>query len=164
MEALLCPSCGKANSEFDSRCTSCGASLPTSSSAVAVAGRPPPASAPAVPPLLAEEPFATRQISHYRLLRPLGRGGMGVVYLAEDLELGREVALKFLHHWRAVRPADEVRFRREAQAAAALDHPNIGTIYEVGEHEGMRFLAMAFYDGTTLAQLLDAQPDRRLPV
>jgi serine/threonine-protein kinase len=164
MKALLCPSCGKANSEFDSRCTSCGASLPTSSSAVAVAGRPPPASAPAVPPLLAEEPFATRQISHYRLLRPLGRGGMGVVYLAEDLELGREVALKFLHHWRAVRPADEVRFRREAQAAAALDHPNIGTIYEVGEHEGMRFLAMAFYDGTTLAQLLDAQPDRRLPI
>ena len=165
MEALLCPSCGTANSEFDSRCAACGASLPTSSGAVAVGGRPPPGSAPAGPVIPAqEEPFATRQISHYRLLRPLGRGGMGVVYLAEDVELGREVAIKLLHHWRAVRPADEVRFRREAQAAAALDHPNIGTIYEVGEHEGLRFLAMAFYDGATLAQLLDGQPDRRLPI
>ncbi|HEX4964435.1 MAG TPA: protein kinase [Thermoanaerobaculia bacterium] len=161
MEALLCPSCGTANSEFDSRCVSCGAALPISSRTTAFDGLPPPPAAP-VPP--AEEPFANRQISHYRLLRPLGRGGMGVVYLAKDVELGREVAIKFLHHWRTVRPADEVRFRREAQAAAALDHPNIGTIYEVGEHEGLRFLAMAFYDGTTLAQLLDAQPHRRLPV
>jgi serine/threonine-protein kinase len=157
MEELLCASCGKANSEFDSRCAACGAALPISASAT-VLDSPPPRAAPA------EEPFAGRQISHYRLLRPLGRGGMGVVYLAEDVELGREVAIKFLHHWRAVRPADEVRFRREAQAAAALDHPNIGTVYEVGEHEGERFLAMAFYKGTTLAQLLAGQPDRRLPV
>ncbi|HEV7505634.1 MAG TPA: protein kinase [Thermoanaerobaculia bacterium] len=168
MEALLCPSCGKANSEFDSRCASCGAALPdatstASSSATMLYEPQPPGSAPAVPALPAGEPFAIRQISHYRLLRPLGRGGMGVVYLAQDVELGREVAIKFLHQWRAARPADEVRFRREAQAAAALDHPNIGTIYEIGEHEGMRFLAMAFYDGTTLAQLLDAQSDRRLP-
>ena len=157
MEELLCSSCGKANSEFDSRCAACGAALPISASATLLDG-PPPRAAPA------EEPFAGRQISHYRLLRPLGRGGMGVVYLAEDVELGREVAIKFLHHWRAVRPADEVRFRREAQAAAALDHPNIGTVYEVGEHEGERFLAMAFYKGTTLAQLLAGQPDRRLSV
>jgi serine/threonine-protein kinase len=147
MVALLCSSCGRANSEFDSSCVACGAALPDSATAT-----------------VAEEPFAGRQISHYRLLRPLGRGGMGVVYLAVDVELGREVAIKFLHHWRAVRPADEVRFRREAQAAAALDHPNIGTVYEVGEHEGVRFLAMAFYKGTTLAQLLAGQPDRRLPV
>jgi tetratricopeptide (TPR) repeat protein/predicted Ser/Thr protein kinase len=157
MEELLCASCGRANSEFDSRCLACGAELPISASAT-VLDSPPPRAAPA------EEPFAGRQISHYRLLRPLGRGGMGVVYLAEDVELGREVAIKFLHHWRAVRPADEVRFRREAQAAAALDHPNIGTVYEVGEHEGERFLAMAFYKGTTLAQLLAGQPDRRLSV
>ena len=147
MEKFLCASCGRANSEFDSRCLACGAVLPDSATAT-----------------VAEEPVAGRQISHYRLLRPLGRGGMGVVYLAEDVELGREVAIKFLHHWRAARPADEVRFRREAQAAAALDHPNIGTVYEVGEHEGERFLAMAFYKGTTLAQLLAAAPDRRLPV
>jgi serine/threonine-protein kinase len=156
MEKLLCASCGRANSEFDSRCLACGAALPISAGATVLDSLPPRA-APA------GEPFAGRQISHYRLLRPLGRGGMGVVYLAEDVELGREVAIKFLHHWRAARPADEVRFRREAQAAAALDHPNIGTVYEVGEHEGERFLAMAFYKGTTLAQLLAGQPDRRLP-
>ncbi len=164
MEKLLCASCGRANSEFDSRCAACGAALPLSASAgvgsdsATMLDSPPPGAAPA------GEPFAGRQISHYRVLRPLGRGGMGVVYLAEDVELGREVAIKFLHHWRAARPADEVRFRREAQAAAALDHPNIGTVYEVGEHEGVRFLAMAFYQGTTLAQLLAGQPDRRLPV
>jgi serine/threonine-protein kinase len=147
MEALLCPSCGAANSEFDSFCAACGADLPAVTSTTAF-----------------DAPFEPRQISHYRLIRPLGRGGMGVVYLALDVELGREVAIKFLHPWRAARPADEARFRREAQASAALDHPNIGTLYEVGEHEGQRFLAMAFYDGTTLGQLLAAQPDRRLPV
>jgi eukaryotic-like serine/threonine-protein kinase len=147
MEALLCPSCGAATSEFDSFCASCGADLPAVTSTAAF-----------------DAPFEPRQISHYRLIRPLGRGGMGVVYLALDVELGREVAIKFLHQWRAARPADEARFRREAQATAALDHPNIGTIYEVGEHAGQRFLAMAFYDGTTLGQLLAAQPDRRLPV
>jgi tetratricopeptide (TPR) repeat protein len=162
MAALLCSSCGRANSEFDSRCLACGAALPISASgdsadATLLDGLPPSA-APA------DERLAGRQISHYRLLRPLGRGGMGVVYLAQDVELGREVAIKFLHHGRAVRPADEARFRREARAAASLDHPNIGTVYEVGEHEGVRFLAMAFYKGTTLAQLLAGQPDRRLTV
>lgn len=163
MEELLCSSCGRANSEFDSRCLACGAALPISASATWLDGLPAGAATAGLS-RSAEEPFASRQISHYRLLRPLGRGGMGVVYLAMDVELGREVAIKFLHHGRAVRPADEVRFRREAQAAAALDHPNIGTVYEVGEHEGVRFLAMAFYKGTTLAQLLDGQPDRRLSV
>ncbi|HEV2844371.1 MAG TPA: protein kinase [Thermoanaerobaculia bacterium] len=153
MRALLCLSCGADNSEFDSRCVTCGAALPTSSSATARD----------IPSLQAEtEPFAIRQISQYRLLRPLGRGGMGVVCLAEDVELGREVALKFLRPHREARPADEARFRREAKAAASLDHPNIGTIYEVGEHEGQRFLAMAYYDGTTLAQLLAGRPDGRL--
>ena len=169
MQALLCSSCGAANSEFDSRCAACGAALPdstcaASSSATVFDGRPLPRAAPAKPTVPAEEPFAIRQISQYRLLRPLGRGGMGVVYLAQDVELGREVAVKFIHHRREARPADEARFRREAQAAASLDHPNIGTIYEVGEHEGQRFLAMAYYDGTTLAQLLAGRPDRRLAV
>ncbi|HYH45903.1 MAG TPA: serine/threonine-protein kinase, partial [Thermoanaerobaculia bacterium] len=162
MAALLCPSCGRANSEFDSCCAACGAALPDLTGATQTLDRPPPQAAPAGlsaagrerPPGLTEEPFTARQISHYRLLRPLGRGGMGVVYLAQDVELGREVALKFLRHRGETRPADETRFRREAQAAAALDHPNIGAIYEVGEHEGRRFLALAYYDGTTLAQLL----------
>jgi tetratricopeptide (TPR) repeat protein/tRNA A-37 threonylcarbamoyl transferase component Bud32 len=161
MVALLCSSCGRANSEFDSRCLACGATLPISAgagSSATVLDGPPPGATPA------GDPFAGQQISHYRLLRPLGRGGMGIVYLAQDIELGREVAIKFLHHWRAARPTDEIRFRREAQAAAALDHPNIGTVYEVGEHEGVRFLVMAFYKGKTLAQLLAAAPDRRLPV
>ncbi|HEX3128176.1 MAG TPA: protein kinase [Thermoanaerobaculia bacterium] len=153
---LPCPSCGQGNSEFDSRCVACGAALPVSSSTTLFdGGRPPPRAASA-------EPFAFRQIHQYRLLRPLGHGGMGVVYLAEDIELGREVALKFLRHPRDARPADETRFRREAKAAASLDHPNIGTIFEIGEHEGLRFLAMAYYEGTTLAQLLAGRPDRRL--
>src|SRR4051794_29173572 len=162
MEALLCPSCGTANSEFDSRCVACGAALPNSSSATKFFGSPPTEAAPAGSARPVEEPFASGQVSHYRLLRPLGRGGMGIVYLARDVELGREVALKFLHHRRVVRPKDEARFRREAQAAASLDHPNIGTIYEIGEHAGLRFLAMAYYEGITLAQLLAGRSDRRL--
>jgi tetratricopeptide (TPR) repeat protein len=156
MEALLCSSCGAANSEFDSRCVACGAALPASSVATVV-GLPGSVTEP-----LPEPP--ARQISHYRLLRPLGRGGMGVVHLAEDVELGRQVAIKFLHERREARPADAARFRREARAAASLDHPNIGTVYEVGEHEGVRFLVMAYYDGTTLAQLLARAPERRLPI
>src|SRR5260221_7932094 len=118
MEALLCPSCGTANSEFDSRCVSCGAALLTSADTTLLDG---PAPAGPTP----QDPVAIRQISQYRLLRPLGRGGMGVVYLAQDVELGRDVALKFLHHRGEMRPADEARFRRRAPAAASLAHPNI---------------------------------------
>jgi serine/threonine-protein kinase len=161
MEALLCSSCGRAHSEFDSRCAACGAAL-TTSAGVAAATTLIAAAAPAGP--TPEEPFASRQISHYRLLRPLGRGGMGVVYLAEDVKLGREVAIKFLNQRREVRPEDEARFLREARAAASLDHPNIGTIHEVGEHEGVSFLVMAYYEGMTLAQLLDRSPGRRLHI
>jgi serine/threonine-protein kinase len=79
---------------------------------------------------------------------------MGVVYRALELEQGQEVALKLLSFQRRA-PGDEARFRREAQAAAALDHPNIGKIYEIGEHEGQPFLAMPLYDGETLARRLD---------
>jgi len=169
MAALRCSSCGQGISEFDSRCAACGAASPEATGAASAGatvfdGTPPPRADPARPTSPAEEPFVSRQVSHYRLLRPLGRGGMGVVYLAQDVELGREVAVKFLHHRSEARPADEARFRREAQAAASLDHPNIGTIYEVGEHAGRRFLAMAYYDGTTLAQLLAGRPDKRLAV
>jgi formylglycine-generating enzyme required for sulfatase activity/tRNA A-37 threonylcarbamoyl transferase component Bud32/dienelactone hydrolase len=108
--------------------------------------------------MLTGDTMLGEQVAHYRILSQLGTGGMGVVFLAEDVSLNRRVALKFIRADLVRSEEADARLVREARAASALDHPNVATIYEIGEWQGRHFIAMAWYDGETLAERIARGP------
>jgi serine/threonine protein kinase len=99
-----------------------------------------------------------KKISHFEIIEKIGEGGMGAVYKARDLDLDRLVALKFLKHVPLADEKESARFEREAKAAASLDHPNICTVYEIGQADGVTFIAMAHVDGSGLDERIGAGP------
>ena len=99
-----------------------------------------------------------RTVSHYRILDLIGQGGMGLVYRAEDIVLGRPVALKFLPRGLETLEAERARFLQEARAASSLNHPNVCTVHEIAEHEGQLFIVMEFVEGVTLRAKIGSGP------
>jgi serine/threonine protein kinase len=149
--AIRCPHCQSQNPEDSAFCRKCGTKLPLSGDVEFSFTK----------TLQSVEKLASRGTTFagkYRILEEIGHGGMGVVYKAEDTTLKRVVALKFLPSELARHEEAKQRFIREAQAAAALDHPNICAIHEVGEADGQAFIAMAFVEGKTLRERMDLQP------
>lgn len=145
--SMICPNCGRSSQGFDATCPECGDTLPLDAEFAGLAAVDENA-----------EDLTGQSIGHFRIDSVLGRGGMGVVYRATDAKLERSVALKFISKEMAANPTARQRFEREARAAARLDDPSVGAIYEVGQHRGRPWIAMAYYSGQTLAQRLEAGP------
>src|SRR5215471_11962325 len=164
MTAVTCARCGSLASLLDEKCPACGAPVMSFPPAVENRMASPVPAARKVPvedlssDSAIKDAVIGQTLSHYRVESRIGDGGMGVVYRARDLKLGRTVAIKMLAPKYANDERVKSRFMREAQAASALDHPNIGTIYDILEQDTVVFIVMAFYEGETLKKHLERGP------